>query len=143
MSWTLEEALSYYKSQGAPGDQNALRELLREVQRESGGSIPASLLSPLCLGLGVKEGLLLALIKRTPSLRLKNTHLVEICAGPNCGKAAALAAFAEKAFAGNPNYTLKFVPCMRQCGKGPNIRWDGTLYHQVDEALLRRLLSEL
>ena len=141
--WTLEEALSYYKSQGAPADQNALRELLREVQQEHCGAIPSHMITPICQGLGVKEGLLLALIKRTPSLRLTDHHLIEICAGPNCGKRTELAAFAEKALAGKSNCTLKFVPCMRLCGKGPNLRCDGTLYHQADEVLLRRLLSEL
>jgi hypothetical protein len=32
---------------------------------------------------------------------------------------------------------------MRQCGKGPNIRWDGQLYNGADEALLRRLVGDL
>ena len=32
MSWNLNEAVQYYKTQGAPGDQNALTGLLREVQ---------------------------------------------------------------------------------------------------------------
>jgi hypothetical protein len=30
---------------------------------------------------------------------------------------------------------------MRLCGKGPNLRWDGTLHHKADEALLRKLLG--
>ena len=41
MSWTLEEAVAYYKKQGAPQDQTALINLLREIQTESGGAIPA------------------------------------------------------------------------------------------------------
>ena len=32
--WTLEEALAYYRRQGAPGEQGALVALLREVQEE-------------------------------------------------------------------------------------------------------------
>ena len=32
--WNLEEAVSYYKKQGAPSDQSALVSLLREVQQE-------------------------------------------------------------------------------------------------------------
>ena len=32
--WTLEEALAYYRRQGAPGEQGALVALLREVQVE-------------------------------------------------------------------------------------------------------------
>lgn len=139
MSWSLEEALAYYKSQGAPGDQNAVVGLLREVQQERGGRIPAQMLEPIAKAWGLKESFLLALIRRLPSLRLADTHCLEICGGRNCGKRAALAAFAEA----NPgNYSVKYMPCMRVCGKGPNIRWDGRLYHQADEALLRRLIQE-
>ena len=137
MAWTLEEAVAYYKSQGAPGDQLALISLLREIQQENNGSIPGWLLKAAARSLETKEGVLLALVKRIPSLRLADTHILEMCAGPNCGKHKALAAFAEKNCRGR--YEIKYVPCMRLCGKGPNIKWDGTLYHHADEALLRRL----
>ena len=50
------------------------------------------------------------------------------------------AALAEKLADGK--VTAKYVPCMRLCGKGPNIRWDGVLYHSADEALIRRLLKD-
>ena len=38
--WTLEEALAYYRRQGAPGEQGALVALLREVQEERGAGAP-------------------------------------------------------------------------------------------------------
>ena len=41
-----------------------------------------------------------------------------------------------------PGLTVRTVPCMRQCGKGPNIRFDGRLYNGADEALIRSLLQE-
>ena len=91
--------------------------------------------------LAVKESYLLAVIKRIPSLRLADTHLLELCAGPNCGKRTELAALAEKLCKENPKVTLKFTQCMRMCGKGPNIKWDGTVYNGADEALLRRLMG--
>ena len=138
--WNLEEAISYYKKQGAPSDQSALVSLLREVQQENGGAIPKSALPAMAEGLGVKESYLLAVIRRIPSLRLSDMHTLELCAGPNCGKHAALAAAAEKMCKGK-NVTLKFVPCMRLCGKGPNLKWDGKLYHKADEALLRSLIE--
>ena len=141
MAFSMEEAVAYYKKQGAPGDQTALVALLREVQQENGGAISLAALTELSQGLGVKESYLLAVIRRIPSLRLSDTHTLELCAGPNCGKHAALAASAEKLCKGK-NITLKFVPCMRLCGKGPNIKWDGTLHHKADEALLRKLLEE-
>lgn len=137
MAWELSEALEYYGRQGAPRDQNALVNLLREIQSENGGSVPKWILGPVAEGYGVKESLLLALIRRYPSLRLADTHLLEICAGPNCGKHTALAAAAEELR--KKGITVKFVPCMRLCGKGPNLKWDGTLHHKADVELLNKL----
>lgn len=141
MAWNLAEAIGYYKNQGAPSDQNALTQLFLEIQQECGGTIPKALLPEIAQGLSVKETFLLALIRRMPRLRLDDGHLLELCAGPNCGKAAALAKKAEQLAAGK--IRLKFVPCMRLCGKGPNIRLDGKLYHAATEEMLERLLSEL
>ena len=140
MVWNLHEALEYYKWQGAPADQNALIALLTEVQAEHSGSIPKALLVDIAAFYGTKEGVLLALIRRIPRLKLSDVHTLELCAGPNCGKAAALAAEAEALCRGKPNVTLKFVPCMRHCGKGPNLKFDGKLCHGADVALLKELL---
>jgi NADH:ubiquinone oxidoreductase subunit E len=140
MSWNLEEAIEYYKKQGAPGDQTALVGLLREIQQENGGRIPQRLLSAVAEGCGTKESLLLALIRRIPSLRLGDTHCLEICGGPNCSKRADLWTFVQK---NHPaGVEVKEVPCMRLCGKGPNIKWDGQLYHQATPQLLRRLFEK-
>lgn len=140
--WDLQEAVDYYKKQGAPSEQSALTALLKEVQQENGGSIPGYLVAEIADGLAVKQTYLLAVIKRIPSLRLADTHLLELCAGPNCGKRTELAALAEALCRKNPKVTLKFTQCMRMCGKGPNLKWDGKLYHAADKALLRRLLEE-
>lgn len=143
MSWSFEEAIVYYRTQGAPGDQSAVIGLLREVQRENGGGIPRHMLASIVEAYAVKESFLLAVIKRIPSLRLADTHCLELCAGPNCSKRGDLASFVEKTYGSSPKeFTVKHVPCMRMCGKGPNIRWDGTLYHQADAQLLRRLIEE-
>jgi NADH:ubiquinone oxidoreductase subunit E len=141
MAWDLNEAVAYYKKQGAPGDQNALISLLREMQEEF-GSIPKHLLPIMGEKLGVKDSFLLALIRRQPRLRLGDTHTLEMCAGPNCGRRAELAALAEELCRGKSDVTLKFVPCMRMCGKGPNLKWDGQLHNRADEALLRQLFAE-
>lgn len=140
MDWNLSEALEYYKRQGAPGDQSALIALLTEIQQEQGGAIPKALLPEIAVFLGTKETLLLALIRRIPRLKLSDVHTMELCAGPNCGKSAALAAAAETLCREKGNVTLKFVPCMRLCAKGPNLKFDGKLYHKADEALLKELL---
>lgn len=141
MDWNLAQAMEYYRGQGAPADQNALIALLGEIQREQ-GSISRGLLSEIAAFYGIREALLLAIIRRIPRLRLSDMHTLELCAGPNCGKATALAAKAEALCAAYPGkVTLKFTPCMRMCGKGPNLKFDGRLYHQADEALLEQLLN--
>ena len=137
MAWELKEAIEYYGRQGAPRDQNSLVNLLREIQEENAGGIPRWILPTVAEAYGVKESLLLALIRRYPRLRLADTHLLEVCAGPNCGKHAAVAAAAEELR--KKGITVKFVPCMRLCGKGPNIRFDGQLHHKTTPELLKEL----
>jgi len=139
--WNLEEAISYYKKQGAPSDQSALVSLLREAQQENGGAIPKSALPAMAEGLGVKESYLLAVIRRIPSLRLSDMHTLELCAGPNCGKSTALAACAET-LQKQHGFALKYTPCMRMCGKGPNIRWDGKVYNEATAELLKELVKK-
>ena len=138
MSWDLKEAIGYYRSQGAPQDQNALKNLLSEVQREHGGAIPGYLLAEIAKELGAKESFLTAVVRRFPSLRLADVHVLEICAGPNCSRRGKLAELAEQ-YRGRVE--VKFVPCMRQCGKGPNLRFDGKLYNGADEQLLASLMD--
>jgi len=136
MSWDLKEAMEYYARQGAPSDQSAVIALLKEIQREQ-GSVSRQDLARMADYYRVKESLFLALIRRIPGLRLEQEKILEICGGPNCSKRAKLAAFAETL----TGVTVKTVPCMRQCGKGPNIRFNGQLYNGADEALIRRLLK--
>lgn len=138
MSWNLNESIEYYRRQGAPGDQNALRNLLAEVQTEHGGVIPRQLLPGIAEGLGTKESFLTAIIRRLPSLRLADHHVLELCAGPNCSRRGQLARLAE-AYRGRVE--VRLVPCMRQCGKGPNLRFDGTLYTAADGQLLASLID--
>ena len=55
MAWNLNEAIDYYKTQGAPRDQSALIGLLREIQQENKGSIPLYALKPIADCYGIKE----------------------------------------------------------------------------------------
>ena len=144
MNWNLEEALAYYKKQGAPGDQSALTAFLRELQEEHGGAIPGNLLPTAAEFFGIKESFLLAVIKRIPSLKLREAKpCLELCAGPNCPKRANLAGFVEKTYGKNPEgFTVKYVGCMRMCGKGPNLRWNGKVYNEATEALIRSLVEK-
>ena len=142
MAWELEEALEYYKNQGAPGDQGMLVSLLKEVQQECGGYLPRDILAGIAQSYGVKESFLLAVVKRIPSLRLDLTHVLEICGGPVCPKRAGLAAFVEKTYGTEPKgFLWRVAGCMRLCGKGPNVRWDGVLHSGVTEEKLRDLIE--
>ncbi len=143
MDWNFSEALSYYQKQGAPGDQSALIGLLREIQQNHGGSIPKYVPELVAQAYQVKESLIFALIKRIPALHLSDVCCLEICSGANCVKATELAKYAEQLHAAcGKGFALKFSPCMRMCGKGPNIRWNGQLYNKADKALLRKLLTD-
>ena len=138
MAWDFDEALEYYRKMGAPGEQSALVALLKEVQKAGNGGIEAYEVARICDYYGIKEGLILALIKRIPSLRLGKGHLLEICAGPNCGKTRAIADYADTL---GGNFTVKYVPCMRMCGKGPNVRWDGKVQHGMTVEKLKKLIE--
>ena len=144
MNWNLDEAIAYYGSQGAPRDQSAVIALLREIQQESGGAIPSYALTKVAERYEIKESFLLAIMKRIPSLRLKDQHLLEVCAGPNCGKHTQIAAAAEDISKKSAcKITVKFMPCQRMCGKGPNVKLDGMIHHQMTEEKLRELVKDL
>ncbi len=135
----MKELLDYYRRQGAPGDQTALVSLLKEVQRLH-GAVPKWAVAEIAEYYNIKESFLLAVVKRIPSLRLQDSHLLQLCAGPNCGKHTALAAEAEK-LCKLKGIELKYMGCQRMCGKGPNIKYDGKLYHKATPELLRELLK--
>ena len=144
MDWNLKEAMDVYRRQGAPGDQNALIALLREVQQQEGGRLSRAALAEIARGYGIKDALLTAIIRRIPSLKLADHHVLELCGGPNCGRSRELADMAEAvAAASGGKIKLKFVPCMRMCGKGPNLRWDGELHHGATKDLLQKLTEKV
>jgi len=135
----MQEMLDYYRRQGAPGDQTALVNLLKEVQSIH-GAVPKWAVVEIAESYGIKESFVLAVVKRIPSLRLQDSHLLELCAGPNCGKHTALAAEAEK-LCKLKGIELKYMGCQRMCGKGPNIKYDGKMYHKATVELLQELLK--
>lgn len=141
MEFDLQEAVAYHRAQGAPGAHSAVVALLKEAQAACGGALSPALVGRLAQALEVKDSFLLAVVKRTPSLRLEGKHTLQLCAGPNCGKQRQLEALARQ-LADPQKVTVELVGCMRLCGKGPNLRYDGRLYHAADEELLRQLLKE-
>ena len=141
MNWDMDEAVGHYRAMGAPGDQSVLVALLREMQQAYGGALPETQLPLLAQKLDTPVSILRALIRRIPDLKMAEGHILELCGGPNCSKRAKLEAYVRTHLPDNTS--LKLVPCMRLCGKGPNLRFDGTLYHGADEALLRKLLDSV
>ena len=135
----MKEILDYYRRQGAPSDQTALVGLLKELQ-QTYGAVPKWAVGEIAEEYKVKESFILAIVKRIPSLRLQDTHLLQLCAGPNCGKHVALAAETEK-LCKLKGIELKYMGCQRMCGKGPNIKFDGKLYHKATVELLQELLK--
>ena len=136
-----KEIVDNYISRGAPADQSVLVAMLRQLQQYWGGYLPADQIPSLSTLLSVKESFLLAVIRRIPNLRVGQSRVLELCAGPNCGKHCALAAKAES-LCSRHGVILRYVACMRMCGKGPNVKFNGRLYHGADEKLLERLLME-
>ncbi len=150
--WNLEDAIEFYRGQGAPYNQTALVELLREVQRENGDVIPANALQTLTKHMGLKPSFLAAIIKRYPSLRTEEApHRLEVCGDKRCQRqnCAKLHAFIETRFevtsgsiskAGG--FLYKITGCMKNCGRGPSLKWDGKLYPYADQELVLSLVKD-
>lgn len=142
--WVLSEAIEYYRTQGAPGDQQMLVALLREVMEET-GPLTQEALSAIAQAYGLGRAILPALIRRVPSLRMdEHPHRLEICA--NCGRK--LAAWVENTYQVKPGgasdalgFTFHVVGCMKNCKASPSVKWDGVLYPRADERLIEGLLK--
>ncbi len=149
--WDLYEAITYYQKDGAPQNQDVLIALLREVQEENKGVLPSIAIREIAEQMSVKESFLLAIIKRYPSLHIESApNFLEICGGPNCAKnnSAKLMRFImEKYKVGSGGistkgrFSYKISGCMKHCGKGPNIKWNGEVYNKMDEKKLVQLIE--
>lgn len=141
--WNLSEAIDYYRTQGAPGDQQMLIALLRETQQET-GPLTQGVLCEIEQAYALGKAVLPALIRRVPSLRMDaHPHRLEIC--QNCGRR--LAAWVENQYAVRPGgacdeggFTFHVVGCMKNCKASPSVKWDGVLYPRADEELLKKLI---
>lgn len=143
----IREMTDYYREQGAPQDQQMLIALLREAQEKQGGALSQDMLEAIAAAYQMKTTLLQALIRRVPGLRMESArHRLEVCG--TCRLGAKLRGYIEKTYGVKSGssceaagFTYHVTPCMKNCGKGPSIRWDGQLYAHADEALIRRLVS--
>lgn len=142
----IREIIAYYQGQGAPQDQQMLIALLREVQDEMGGVLSQTIIEEIAQAMGMKPTMLLALIKRVPSLRTEAAaHRLEVCG--TCRAGAKLRDEIERTYgvksgaACEAGFSYHVTPCMKNCKNGPSIKWDGVLHSQADMRLVRALVG--
>lgn len=150
--WSLGETIEYYKGQNAPRNQQAIVELLREVQEHSGGVIPDTVFTDIAKRLELKESFLTAIIKRYPSLRTEEApHRLELCGGERCRNrnCHALHRFVEETYgvqsggvSNQGGFAFQITGCMKNCPKGPSLKWNGKLYSGADIKLIQKLVGD-
>ncbi len=148
-SWNIHEAVEYYKGQDAPQNQFALVELLKEVQEHNGGVLTDIAVEEIAALLNTKVTFLNAVIKRYPSLKPASApHRLEVCGGKNCAVngSAALLKHIRVAYGAESGgistkggFSFKICGCLKHCGKGPNIKWDGEIYNAATPELIKKL----
>lgn len=148
-SWNIHEAVEYYKGQDAPQNQFALVELLKEVQEHNGGVLTDIAVEEIAALLNTKVTFLNAVIKRYPSLKPASApHRLEVCGGKNCAAngLAALLKHIRGAYGAESGgistkggFSFKICGCLKHCGKGPNIKWDGEIYNAATPELIKKL----
>lgn len=147
--WNIHEAVEYYKGQDAPQNQFALVELLKEAQEHNGGVLTDCLIEDIAALLNIKVTFLNAVIKRYSSLKTAQApHRLEVCGDKNCAAngSAALLKHIRGAYGAESGgistkggFSFKICGCLKHCGKGPNIKWDGEIYNAATPELIKKL----
>ena len=145
----LQEIIEAYRARGAARDQNELVQLLREAQAVYGGVLPQAALDDIAAALGLKRTFLDAVLKRYPSIKTEAArHTLAVCCGKNCAKRDALADFVREEYGVHPGgvakagFRFQAAGCMKNCGRGPCVRWDGTVYTGMTPESLRALIEK-
>ena len=109
-------------------------------------------MSRVCKELGVKDSYINTVIKFTSDIKTeKVAHRLSICKGENCKSkgSSELHDHIIKKYKVNPGkvsekygFSYDVCGCMKQCAKGPNIRWDGKIYSKVTTKMLDSLITE-
>lgn len=144
----IQDLIEYYRSQGAPADQQMLLALLREIQEECGGKLLQSALDDIAETYRLKDTFLKALINRIPTLHLEETpHRLEICG--TCARSRELGRFIEETYhvksgsgCTSGGFFYQVTGCMKNCKRGPSMRWDGVLYPCADIDLIKSLVGQ-
>ena len=142
---SLEDYIEQYRSQGAPEDQQMLIALMRDAQQLDGGALRQETLDRIASELSVPGSILNAIIRRIPMLRMADApHRLDMCGG--CDGAQELIEDIRRVYQVDKDgvrmkgrFVLRVTGCLKRCGLGPAIRWDGKTYDEADVELIRQL----
>ena len=142
---SLASYIEQYRSQGAPEDQQMLIALMRDAQQLDGGALRPETLDRIAAELSVPGSILNAIIRRIPMLRMADApHRLDMCGG--CDGAQELIEDIRRVYQVDKDgvsmkgrFVLRVTGCLKRCGLGPAIRWDGKTYDEADVELIRQL----
>lgn len=141
-----QEIVDYYGGQKDAKSQDNIVEMLREVQ-ELCGYIPSEKTGAMADALGVKQTLLLQLIKLYPSFKkAPYGHCITVCTGARCGSEGSAEVFEAvlKAVETRESGAFKIVmkECLKQCKTAPNLMVDSDSYGHVKPEEVAAILSK-
>ena len=139
------EIVDYYSSQRDAGSQENIVEMLREVQ-ELYGYIPSEKTRAMAEATGVKQTLLLQLIKLYPSFKkAPYGHCITVCTGARCGDKGSAEVFEAVLIAVEAResgaFKIVMKECLKQCKTAPNLMVDSDSYGCVKPDEVASILS--
>lgn len=141
-----QEIVDYYGGQKDAKSQDNIVEMLREVQ-ELYGYIPSEKTGAMADALGVKQTLLLQLIKLYPSFKkAPYGHCITVCTGARCGSEGSAEVFEAvlKAVETRESGAFKIMmkECLKQCKTATNLMVDSDSYGHVKPEEVAAILSK-
>lgn len=143
------EILDYYRGLPERSSQEAIVEMLRELQ-DIHGCISPYMLEQAAVAAGVRDSMVQAICKRYPSLKTAPyNHEIILCTGRNCASKGSITVMDElkkrlgvgkNGISEDGTVCLKTRNCLKNCRKAPNVMVDGRLCSGLDaEGILREL----
>ena len=145
----VQDLIDYYRTQGAPADQQMLIALMREVQETDGGILCAGRVKEIADAYQIKESMLHAFIRRVSGLRFEDApHRMEICGTCKASRSLMEEIIREYGVksgcsSASGRFIFQTTGCMKNCKNGPSVNWDGTLYSKADMNLIRELAGKV
>ena len=130
------EILDYYRGLPERSSQEAIVEMLRELQ-DIHGCISPYMLEQAAEAAGVRDSMVQAICKRYPSLKTAPyNHEIILCTGRNCASKGSITVMDElkkrlgvgkNGISEDGTVCLKTRNCLKNCRKAPNVMVDGRL----------------